>query len=412
LSDVVRACADAGAPVVHKAGNTGLCGGAIPDSRGAEIVVSLRRMNRVRALDADNATITVEAGVPTRRRAGIRRGGGAALSALACVGRKLHDRRQLSTNAGGTAVLRYGNTRDLTLGLEAVLADGSVFSALRGLRKDNTGTTSSSCSSARRARSGRDRGGDEALPRAAGRGHGAGRRRVPERRLLCSRDSRARCPTARRVRLMSAFSLALSRKHSPRLSGLDGRPPWYAWSTPKTAPATRRFPRWSKAAGERRRRGVAADATLRNPSSKGSGCGRCARTSAKRSGAKGPNIKHDISLPVSAIPGSCASAKRHCLAAFPARASWCSGTWATATFTTTCPAPKGRRSRFMDTASTPTASCTTWCEPRRQLQRRARRRAAEADDPRAVQECGGSEVMRAIKAVLDPGRIMNPGKVL
>ena len=139
VASVVRLCAAAKISVFPQGGNTGLCGGAVPDEDGHGIVLSLSRMNRVRAIDAANFTITVEAGVIL---AEVQRAAGEAdrlfpLS-LGAEG-TCQIGGNLSTNAGGIAVLRYGNMRELTLGLEVVLADGTVWDGLRGLRKDNTG---------------------------------------------------------------------------------------------------------------------------------------------------------------------------------------------------------------------------------------------------------------------------------
>jgi len=139
VAAVVRLCAAAGLPIYPQGGNTGLCGGAVPDEDGRGIVLGLGRMNRMRALDAINFTITVEAGVIL---AEVQRAAAAAdrlfpLS-LGAEG-TCQIGGNLSTNAGGIAVLRYGNTRELTLGLEVVLADGTVWDGLNGLRKDNTG---------------------------------------------------------------------------------------------------------------------------------------------------------------------------------------------------------------------------------------------------------------------------------
>ncbi len=139
VSAVVRACADARNPIVPQGGNTGLCGGAVPDGAGREIVVSLRRMTRVRAIDTANATITVEAGLPLAAVQEAAAGAGMQFPLSLASEGSCTIGGNLSTNAGGTAVLRYGNTRELTLGIEAVLADGHVLDALRGLRKDNTG---------------------------------------------------------------------------------------------------------------------------------------------------------------------------------------------------------------------------------------------------------------------------------
>ncbi|HVO14906.1 MAG TPA: FAD-binding oxidoreductase [Alphaproteobacteria bacterium] len=139
VAAVVGLCAEAGIPIVPQGGNTGLAGGGVPSERGDAIVLSLGRMNRIRALDPLNDTITVEAGVVLQR---IQEAAAEAdrlfpLS-LGAEGSCVIG-GNLSTNAGGTGVLRYGNARALVLGLEVVLPDGRVWDGLRGLRKDNTG---------------------------------------------------------------------------------------------------------------------------------------------------------------------------------------------------------------------------------------------------------------------------------
>jgi FAD/FMN-containing dehydrogenase len=134
--ELITAC---GAPVVPQGGNTGLCGGATPDASGDAVVVNLSRMNRIRALDAANNTITAEAGCLLAQ---VQEAAASAdrlfpLS-LAAEG-SCEIGGNLSTNAGGVHVLRYGNARELVLGLEVVLPDGRIWDGLRGLRKDNTG---------------------------------------------------------------------------------------------------------------------------------------------------------------------------------------------------------------------------------------------------------------------------------
>ena len=139
VAGIVRLCAAHGVGIVAQGGNTGLCGAATPDASGTQIVLSLRRMNRVRQVDAINNTLTVEAG------ATLMQVQDAAQQAQRLFPLSLASEGSctiggnLSTNAGGTAVLRYGNTRDLTLGLEVVTAQGEVWHGLSGLRKDNTG---------------------------------------------------------------------------------------------------------------------------------------------------------------------------------------------------------------------------------------------------------------------------------
>ena len=132
----VKLCADAGMPMVPQGGNTGLVGGGVPDGG---IVISMGRMNRIRAVDPLNATLTVEAGVTLAAiQAAADEVGRLFPLSLASEG-TCQIGGNLSTNAGGTAVLRYGNTRELVLGIEAVLPSGEVLNVLTGLRKDNTG---------------------------------------------------------------------------------------------------------------------------------------------------------------------------------------------------------------------------------------------------------------------------------
>ena len=139
VAAVVRICAEGKVPIVPQGGNTGLVGGGVPPEDGHNVVLTLGRMNRIRAIDPVNFTMTVEAGCVL-----------ADLQQAAAEADRLFPLSlgsegscqiggNLSTNAGGIAVLRYGNTRELALGLEVVLPDGRIWDGLRALRKDNTG---------------------------------------------------------------------------------------------------------------------------------------------------------------------------------------------------------------------------------------------------------------------------------
>ncbi|WP_374638907.1 FAD-binding oxidoreductase [Hydrogenophaga sp.] len=139
VSAVVRACAAAGHSMVPQGGNTGLVVGSVPDDSGHQVVLSLTRLNQVRAIDGANLTMTVEAGCilqtlqETAQKAGFLFPLSLAAEGSCTIG------GNLATNAGGTQVVRYGNARDLCLGLEVVTAQGEVWQGLGGLRKDNTG---------------------------------------------------------------------------------------------------------------------------------------------------------------------------------------------------------------------------------------------------------------------------------
>ncbi|MCC6609273.1 MAG: FAD-binding oxidoreductase [Burkholderiales bacterium] len=139
VAAVVRLCAETGTAIVPQGGNTSLCGGATPDGSGTQVVVNLSRMNRVRALDAVNNTVTVEAGcILARLQTAAEAADRLFPLSLAAEG-SCEIGGNLSTNAGGVQVLRYGNMRDLVLGLEVVLPSGELWDGLRTLRKDNTG---------------------------------------------------------------------------------------------------------------------------------------------------------------------------------------------------------------------------------------------------------------------------------
>ncbi len=139
VSRVVKACAAADVVVVPQGGNTGLCGGATPLDPRPAIVIRLDRMNRVRAVSPAEETIVVDAGcVLADIQAAAAREGLLFPLSLGAEG-SCQIGGNISTNAGGIAVLRYGNMRQLVLGLETVLADGTVLDSLRRLRKDNAG---------------------------------------------------------------------------------------------------------------------------------------------------------------------------------------------------------------------------------------------------------------------------------
>ena len=139
VRDVVRACLAHGAPIVPQGGNTGQVAGATPDRSGRAVVLQLGRMNRIRSMDTGNDTLVAEAGCVLQAVQEAARAAGRLFPlSLGAEGSCLIG-GNLATNAGGTRVLRYGNARELALGLEVVTADGEIWNGLRGLRKDNTG---------------------------------------------------------------------------------------------------------------------------------------------------------------------------------------------------------------------------------------------------------------------------------
>jgi FAD/FMN-containing dehydrogenase len=139
VARVVQACAAAQVSLVPQGGNTGMVVGSTPDTSGTQVLLSLRRLNRVRAVDAANLTVTVEAGCILQTLQDVCEKEGFLFPLSLAAEGSCTIGGNLATNAGGTQVVRYGNTRELCLGLEVVTAQGEVWSGLTGLRKDNTG---------------------------------------------------------------------------------------------------------------------------------------------------------------------------------------------------------------------------------------------------------------------------------
>lgn len=139
VSEIVRACSRAGVSIVPQGGNTGLCGGAIPDASGEQVLLSLSRMNQVRSIDANDFSMTVDAGCILQQA----QDAAAKVDRLVPLSLASEGSCQIggniATNAGGINVIRYGTMRQQVLGLEVVLADGTIWDGLRSLRKDTGG---------------------------------------------------------------------------------------------------------------------------------------------------------------------------------------------------------------------------------------------------------------------------------
>jgi FAD/FMN-containing dehydrogenase len=139
VAAVVKACAASGTAIVPQGGNTGLVVGSTPDTSGTQVLLSLARLNAVRHIDAANLTMTVEAGCILQTLQEVAEKAGFLFPLSLAAEGSCTIGGNLGTNAGGTQVLRYGNARELCLGLEVVTAQGDIWSGLSGLRKDNTG---------------------------------------------------------------------------------------------------------------------------------------------------------------------------------------------------------------------------------------------------------------------------------
>jgi FAD/FMN-containing dehydrogenase len=312
VAAVVRCCAEHGAPVVPQGGNTGLCGGATPREDGGEVVVSLSRLTRVRALDADNATLTVEAGVPLARVQQAADDAGLLFPLSLAAEGSCTIGGNLATNAGGTAVLRYGNARELVLGLEVVLADGRIWDGLKGLRKDNTGYDVKQLFLGSEGTLGIITAAVLKLfpkPRTSATALAA-LGDVDAAIALLALLRQALGDRLTGFELISADCIALTRKQFPALPDPLPGYPWYALvqadDPAVDSPLAAQMETALAAAVEQH---VANDAVIAHSAAQAAELWALREHIPEAQRLEGPNIKHDISLPVSRIPAFLADAQ-------------------------------------------------------------------------------------------------------
>lgn len=321
VAEVVRLCREANVALVPQGGNTGLCGGSIPDASGTQVVLSLTRMNAIRAIDPANETITVEAGVILQR----------LQEAAAEVGRlfplslgaegSCTVGGNLATNAGGTAVLRYGNMRDLTLGLEVVLPDGRVWDGLRGLRKDNTGYDLKHLFIGSEGTLGIITGAVLKLFPAV-RSLTTAWVALPSPQAAVDLIGRMRSLCGDRLtgfELMSRQSVEFVLAHVDGCTDLFSQVhPWYVLielsDTLVDAPLAEML---ESGLGEAFEHGEALDAVVAGNARQVAGLWKLREGISEAQNHEGPSLKHDISVPVSSIPAFIDATDRKLSATFP-----------------------------------------------------------------------------------------------
>ncbi|WP_372873895.1 FAD-binding oxidoreductase [Pseudomonas sp.] len=418
VAQVVRLCHEAGVAIVPQGGNTGLCGGSIPDDSGAQVVLSLTRMARIRAVDTGNETITVEAGVILQR----------LQEAVAEVGRlfplslgaegSCTVGGNLATNAGGTAVLRYGNMRDLVLGLEVVLPDGRIWNGLRGLRKDNTGydlkqlfigaegtlgiITAAVLKLFPAVRSLTTAW--VALPSAQ-----AAVELIGQMRGLCGDRLTG-------FELMSRQSVEFVLRHVAGVNDPFAEVyPWYVLiELSDTQPDASLNDMLEQGLGEAFEQGVALDAVVASSQAQVQALWALREGISQAQNHEGPSLKHDISVPVSRIPAFIEATDRRLLKDFPGVRIVAYGHVGDGNLHYNISKPlaaddapfKAQHEAIMRLIYDSTATFDGSISAEHGLGQAKREAARRYKDPLEL------ELMRAIKATLDPTGLMNPGKLL
>ena len=305
VAAVVRLCATHGVPIVPQGGNTGLVGGGVPDASGGQLLLSLSRMRRIRAVDPDNLTATVEAG---------------------CVLQAVQDEAEahdllfplrlgsegsctiggnLASNAGGTQVLRYGNARELCLGLEVVTASGEVWHGLSGLRKDNTGYdlrdlfigsegTLGIITAATMKLHPRPAATVVALAACPDIDGVLGLLRIARKRLDAGLTG---------FELIERFALELVARHFPHLRQPLPDAPWTVLLELAAGSDDAARQLFEAVLGEALQAGLVTDSTIATNTTQARALWQLRESIPLAQAREGLNVKHDIALPVSAIPG-------------------------------------------------------------------------------------------------------------
>src|ERR1700735_1426015 len=306
VSQILKICDRDETALVPHGGNTSYCGGATPHEDGSQIVLSMRRLNRVREVDAANYSMVVEAGCTLAETHAAARSEHRLFPLSLGSEGTAQIGGNLSTNAGGPAVLRYGMMRDLVLGLEVVLADGRVLSGLKSLRKDNTGYDVKSLFVGAEGTLGVITAACLKLfPEPRDSATALVGIDSPARALELLRAMRAAAGEALSAfELMPRIAVALTVEHIPQVANpLDQDAAWYVLVELTSANAHSRLADTLSAALEDAAgRGIVRDAALAASLAQSQAMWKLRESVPEAQRHHGASLKHDVSVPVSSIP--------------------------------------------------------------------------------------------------------------
>lgn len=417
VAAIVRLAGERRVPLVPQGGNTSMVGGATPPADGSALILSLRRMNRLRSISAENNVAVAEAGMILaelhEQAAAVGRRFPLTLGARgSCTIGGL-----VSTNAGGTQVLRFGTMRAQVAGLEAVLPDGSIHSGLSGLKKDNRGYSLDQLLVGAEGTLGIVTAAKLRLvPALYARAVGWVAVRDPNAALSLLRELESKTGRIEGFELVPGDSLALVVEHIPGArSPLEGEYPWHVLveATSDRAemdPATL----LESLLGSALECGLALDATVASSEAQADALWRIRDSISEAERAEGPSTAHDISVPVADMPSFLTEAKAQVESAFPGTVASGFGHLGDGNIhfhvragSRACPDWIEREGpaieRFVDDVVTAAGGSISAEHGIGQMKRGELERLAPPGDLAAL---------RAIKQALDPKRLMNPGKLL
>ena len=418
VSRVVALLAQLRVPMVPQGGNTSLCGASVPDASGRQVIVNLSRMNRVRDVDPQNNTMTVEAGC--------------VLQALQQVADE-HERLfplslgaqgsceiggNLSTNAGGTGVLRYGNTRELVLGLEVVLPDGRIWNGLRALRKDNTGYDLKHLFVGAEGTLGIITAAVLKLfPKPRSQSTAFVAVENPEAAVALLSHLRARC--GERItgfEMIARICLDLVFKHIPgSRDPLPESHPWYVLvELSDSTEGGSLSSLLEEALGSAVEAGLVRDAAMAASTTQQADFWKLRENIAEAQKVEGPSIKHDISVPVSRVPEFIARADARLREKFPDIRIVAFGHVGDGNIHYNCSkSERGEAKVFFDLAPAVNhVVYDTVTGLNGSISAEHGLGQLKRDEIKLYKSDLELELMRSIKRTLDPHGLMNPGKVL
>ncbi len=320
VAAVVRACVARGAALVPQGGNTGLVGGGVPDASGTQVLLSLQRMNRVRSIDGANLTLTADAGCVLQALQEAAQAQGLLLPLSLAAEGSCTIGGNLATNAGGTQVLRWGNAREQCLGLEVVTATGAIWEGLSGLRKDNTGYDLRDLFIGSEGTLGVITAATLKLaPLPAATSTALAACKTLDDCVALLRMARQRLGSGLTgFEVMGRLALDLVARHFPTLPAPLPQAPWTVLlehsDTEGEAQARERFEALLGAALEA---GSVVDAVVAESLAQSRALWHVRESIPLAQAEQGLNIKHDIAVPVSAIPAFVARADAALQTAYP-----------------------------------------------------------------------------------------------
>ncbi len=418
VAAVVKACAGAGVGMVPQGGNTGLVGAGVPRQGRGEIVVNLKRMNRVRLIDAADYTMTAEAGCVLADLQKAAEDADRLFPLSLGAEGSCQIGGNLSTNAGGINVLRYGNARELVLGLEVVLPDGQVWNGLRRLRKDNTGYALKHLFIGAEGTLGIITAAALRLfprPRETATGFAALRDLDAAVELL----SVLRAGSGDAVssyELLPRMAIDLCLRHLPGIADpLAGKHPWYALiEFTGTVADGRTAAALEASMSTALEQGVIVDAAIAQSQDQAKKIWRIREELPEAQVRAGANIKHDVSVPVSKVPEFIKRADAALKSLVPGAETLAFGHIGDGNVHyNLCPPPGADLAAFMAKTEAAgkivydiTAGMDGSFSAEHGIGQLRREALLKYRSPLEV------ETMRSLKRALDPKGLMNPGKVL